>query len=619
MQSTPANIAQMRTLWQLYQVAEDEPERAESLSERIIELRHRAGMLGSTGWARAFAMRGWRSQQAGELNAAVAEYRTAVALEPSAREFRVAMASALAARNPLDVGSYMPAYVQAVWGSFDSARGRYLLLADVVLWAGFTLFFAGCLWSGAMLIRYLLVFHHSLAELLAIPLGPGLAGVLAAVAIASPLVFGVPIWWVLLGLVAAVWAFQARGEQVASVAAVAFLWLGVGLIALSSGLAAGMTTLSTQVAFTAERFDADETVVQGLENRLMRAGAIAEDGSLRVPDDQRGRMELFLYACGLRKLGFWRGSGGLEVLEIFEALSDDQAIGILATINAANIRLERGEFSLARNTYEEVRELEPARPYALFNLWRWHYEHRDTARAQELWDILAGAYPGFMRSFRLDDESLRPAVLDAGPTPIQINELIDRGLAEANHWEAASVTPTQLLQRELLRQIWWPAAALGGMIVALLIFSRFGTAVSCTSCGKRYCGRCDINPRTSGVCQACSAVLSPGLPLDSGLRRSQRVRIERHRRWGRILYYPQNLLVPGLGCATSSRTLAGWFLILGWSALAALVYCADRLPRAESFLFFSHWTPLMGIAVVALALVTYLPALLMRAEPEKPE
>jgi len=615
-QSTPANVAQIRTLWQLYQAAEGEPERAERLAERIIELRHRAGMLGSTGWARAFAMRGWRCRQAGELNAAVAEYRTAVALEPSAREFRVAMASALAARNPLDVGSYMPAYLQAVWGSFDSARGRYLLLADSVLWIGFTLLFAGCLWSGAMLIRYLLVAHHTLAELLAVPFGPGLAGLLAAAVIVSPLAFGVHIGWVLLGLTAAVWAFQKRGERVVSVAALVFLWLGAGLVALSSGLAAGMTTLSTQAAFAAERFDADETVVQGLEDRLLRAGAIAQDGSLSVPDDQHGRLELFLYACSLRKLGLWHGRGGLEILEIFEALGDDEAVGPLAAVNAANIRLERGEFSQARIACEELREREPARPYALFNLWRLHYEHRNTDRAQELWDTLTAAYPGFVRRFRLDDESLQPATLDAGPTPAQISGLIDRGLAAATLRSADSVAPTRLLQRELQRQIWWPAAALGGMIVALLVFGRFGAAVSCTSCGRIYCRHCDINPRTSEVCQSCSAVLSPGLPLDSELRRSQRARIDRHERWGRILYYPQSLLVPGLGHATSGRTLVGCVLILGWSALAALLYCADRFPRAESFPFFSHWTPLIGIAAVALALATYLPALLRREKPE---
>ena len=99
--SVPAIIVDMQDHWKRYSELADvgDQESADHLAEKMVLMRRQAGMLGNSAFARSFAMRAWRQQQSGKLDAAIKEYNFAVSLEPSAREFRTGLASALAASS----------------------------------------------------------------------------------------------------------------------------------------------------------------------------------------------------------------------------------------------------------------------------------------------------------------------------------------------------------------------------------------------------------------------------------------------------------------------------------------------------------------------------------------
>lgn len=615
-------VVDMRDHWKRYRELADvgDSESAEHLAGRIIELSHRAGMLGNTAMARGFAMRAWRQQQEGKLDEAIKEFRYAVELEPSAREYRVALAGALAARQPLDFFTYVPQYWEAFRGSFDSVRGRYLQTVDGALWIGFTLLIGAGIWFFGVLLRYIPTLHHAITELLATVFTLDIATLLATVAMFAALVSGVGLHWIALGLAAACWSFQSRAGKIVSILALAALWLGSGLIGLSSQMTAGMTTTEARAAFAADRFDADETVLLELERRL-EADLFSPNGGFRAPSDNSSRADLFVYACGLRKLGRSRGLHGIDVMDVFASLQGSDDIGRLAAVNLANIQLEREDFVSAQNNYQFAMQGYDSKPFAMFNLWRLNYARRNRTAARGIWESLVKEEQDFLKRFEIEDERMQPSLIDAAPSPRMLDLMINRGLTETADHASSAIGPLGILSNNLTGfHLIWAAAALAGMFVAHLIFSFFGKALICRTCGKVYCKHCDIDPKTSSRCQACNSIISASILLDAELRRSQEKKIKRHRKWSKVRRLVGNLVAPGLGSAWAGKPLIAAGLMALWSAAVALLYGLDRFPMTEVLPFFSHWSFLSGAFILIVGIGAYALAVLdALLEEKKPD
>lgn len=617
--SVPAMVVDMRDHWKRYRELADvgDTESAEHLAARIIELRHRSGMLGNTALSRGFAMRAWRQQQEGKLDEAIKEFRYAVELEPAAREYRVALAGALAAQQPMNVFTYVSQYWEAFRKSFDSIRGRYLLTVDGTLWLGFTLLIGGGLWFFGVLLRYIPTLRHALTELFGKVFSFNIATLLATVALFSALVSGVGLQWIALGLAAACWSFQSRGGKIVSIVALAALWFGAGLIGLSSQMTAGMTTTEARAAFAADRFDADETVILELERRLERT-MFSPRGSFRTPADNHSRVELFAYVCGLRKLGRSRGLHGIDVMDIFTVLSGTDELGRLAAVNLANIQLEREDFVPAQNNYQFAMQGYDAKPYAMFNLWRLNYERRNRSAARGIWENLVKDERAFLKRFEIEDERKQPSLIDAAPSPRMLELMINRGLAATAGLAGASIDPLGILSNSLTDvHLTWAVAALIGMLVIHLIFRFFGLATICRMCGKNYCKHCDLDPRSSPRCQACNSIKGAHILLDAELRRSQEKKIERYRKWSKIRRLGGNIVAPGLGSAWAGKPLIAAGLMVLWSSAVALFYGLDRFPRTEVLPFFSHWSFLTGAFILIIGIGVYALAVLDGIQEEK--
>jgi hypothetical protein len=617
-QPMPTILAEMQDLWQRYQKAADEglQEQCSEICERIVTLRKKAGMLDCGRFARAFAIRAWHSQQSGSSASAVREFRTAVELAPSAREYRVGLAGAIAKRSPVNVTSYVPEYWEAAVSGFSSIRGRYLMQADAALWVGVMLLVAGGAWIAAMLFRYWRPFFHTIMELVAKPFADEIATPLTAVILAIPLFFGAPLEWIILAFFAVTWAFQRRGERMLSLLTLVVCWFGAGMIMLSSQMAGGITTTEMRAAFAADRQDVEENVVLEIERRLLREGVVDTDGNIQPPDDNDSetRTQLFLYAVGLRKLGRTQGVGGVDLLSLFDALRGDDYISLQSMVIASNIRFERGNHTRAEEGYRRVLDEDPSNVFALYNWWSLS-EAKDLKNSFSLWNRLLDEHKDFLKRFDirygaeqqpLEEDQQRPDLIDANLARSDISKLVRKGLAVANGTEASEVEPLDLLAGNLSgpHNLWIPIV-FAAMLAAHFALKKVGMASSCRSCGKVFCKHCDLEPTASSRCQACNSVLTLSSPIDAELGRSQKQRIKRHEKYFRVKTLVYNIIAPGLGNTLAGRPMVGAGLLLLWSCFVSLVYFTVGAPRTESMPFFSHWTFFLGLAALLLAAASY--------------
>ena len=608
--SIPAIVVDMQDHWKRYSELADvgDQESADHLAQKMIIMRHQAGMLGSSAFARGFAMRAWRQQQTGNLDEAIKEYNYAISLEPTAREFRTGLASALAAKGFMNIGSYAPQYTQALFDSLGTLKGRYFFLTEFTLWFGVAMLLAGCLWLASVILRHIRSLHRSLSEVLERFASDDVATLLSLVILVSPLFFGVGLEWLALSWAAACWAFQGSGGKAVSVAALILIWVSLSLIGLSSDLTAGTTMLEVRAAFAAERNDSDEAAVLELEQRFA-GDVLLPEGEIGEVGNDAKRMELFLYASGLRKLGKSRGAEDADVLDIFSVLRGSDQLGRLAAVTLANIQFEREDFVSAQSNYEFALENSAAKPYALYNLWRLNFEKRSRVDARAFINRLIKEEPDFIDRFGVENEELQPVLIDASPSEPMLQGLIERGLATAtgskNPTGAREIWLGRLLETHQL----WVVGALAGMVFSYFFFRFFGISGICSTCGKAYSKRSDLDPKVSKRCQACNAALAANAPLDPELRRRQLQRIQKRRGYNKIKWMAANILVPGLGSAWMGYPLEGAGILLLWSTLASLVYCIGGFPRPDVLPFYSHWTFLSILLIVVLALASYAAAI----------
>lgn len=604
----------MQSLWQTYQSPSMNRERGEIIAEQIVQLRHRAGMRSFSSLARAFAMRGWREIQEGRLLAALDAMQVAVRLDPYSREMRSGLASALAARDPINIFEYLPVHIDSFAASFGTEEGRYQLLADISQLLGVSLLIFAILWGVAMLWRHLPALHHTISELLAVFFRHDLSGILAAMVLVSPIVFGVEFIWLVLFLVAATWGFQSGAEKGITVGGVILGLCGAGLIFLSSTMAVGLTDPLTQAGFAAERLDSNYAMVNTLEKALTETGALGQ-GVISDSLTDTQRRDLFLYAIGKRKLG-QEQAAGIDLLAMFDrlaAMSDD--LGMRARVNAANMRYERGDIRGAMLAYEGCLVSRAAEPFALYNLWRLNYYSLGNLDvAEELMGRLRGSFPDFVRNFSIENLDYQPELIDAGLSRQEVQSMIGMGLARAIGASGGPVDPAGIFatfvsdnQRGVML-----AGALGLMLVSHFVLGMFGFAVPCKDCGKVFCHSCDIDPKSSRSCQACNSVKALKKAVDAELRRDQMKKIEVHgkrRTWETLI---ANLVVPGLGTVARS----GWFwvgagLLLLFSLTAGFAYSLDRMPRTEALPYFSHWNLLTILVFTVMCAAAWITGLIL--------
>lgn len=603
-QSLPTRIERMHALWQDYQDLELNPDRANLIADQIVQFRHKTGMLSNRSLARAFAMRAWRHLKEGERIAAEKEMNIAASLDPFSREIKSGMAAVKAAGNPLNIFEYFPLYLESIFSSFGTREGQYLLLTDLSLWAGVSLFIFCFAWGLSMLVRYFLPLHHAVMEIISPIVSHDFAALIALMLLGSPLIFGFMLHWLLSAYIALVWAFQTGLEKTISIVTIPLIWMAAGLINMSSSMAVGFTDPYIQAGFSGEFQDSNLSMIRDLENRLKGVGVIRE-GVVSQGLDSIHKRDLFILANGYRKLGF-NAIDGIELINIYETLKGDDSIGMRARVNAANILMERDNIRDAMQEYELALQSPDAKPFALYNLWRLNNILRYTSKANELYNSLASEYPEFIDDYFVDHPDYFPELVDAGLNDQEIDILIQSGLARANGTLEPKMRPVEFFLNFIFSvNAVWMLANLALMGISMIIVALNGRSAVCIRCGKVYCKKCDLDPRSTSTCQACNAISTLKTAIDAELRQMQKSKISRFskRRW--LVGVFSNVLLPGLGNLFHNKIVSGSIIMFIWSFLAGTVYSLDRMPRAESLPFFSHWSIVSAILVIILFLATY--------------
>ena len=603
-QPLATRLERMHALWQDYQDLELNPDRANLIADQIVQYRHKTGMLSNRSLARAFAMRAWRHLREGERIAAEKEMNIAALLDPFSREIKSGMAAVKAAENPLNIFNYFPLYIDSILSSFGSREGQYQLIADVALWAGVSLFIFCFAWGLSMLVRYFLPLHHAIMEIISPVVSPDFAALIALMLLGAPLIFGFKLHWLLSAYIAIVWAFQSGLEKTISIVTIPLIWMAAGLINMSSSMAVGFTDPYIQAGFSGEFQDSNLSMIRDLENRLIGVGVL-RNGTISEGLDDIHRRDLFILANGYRKLGL-NYLEGIDLLQVYETLKGDDSIGMRASVNAANILMERDNIREAMLEYEVALQSPDSKPYALYNLWRLNNILRYTSKANDLYNSLASEFPDFVDDYNVDDPEFFPELIDAGLTSREIDILIQSGLARANNSMEPRMKPTDFFFSFIFSvNAIWMVANLLLMGISMVIVAINGRSSVCIRCGKVFCKKCDLDPKSTSTCQACNAVSALKTAVDVELRQMQRGKISKfsRRRWLRGVF--ANVAIPGLGNLFHNKIVSGSIIMFIWSFLAGTVYSLDRMPRAESLPFFSHWSIVSVIFAVILFLSTY--------------
>jgi len=601
-QSIPAMVDQMNSLWQTFREPLISSERSNIIAEQMITLRHRSGMLSNMMLARAFGLRAWAALQDGNLREAERLYSHAVALDPYSRELRVGAASVRFAQNPINIFNYLPAYFEAVLVSFDTHSGRYTLLNDIFILFGVTGVIFMAAWALYCLLIYLPLLHNSLREALNIPFTLELSGPIALLLLGLPVALAPSLWLAAMLLFTLTWVFQTKAKRIVSIVAIAMAVLGLTCLEVADDLATAASDTAVQAAFSAETFDSSSAVIAALESKLKQQGALNDDGvAATLTDDQR--LQIYLYGVSLRKMGVLQGNLDLE--NLFAQLIGPDSIGRRARIVWGTIRIEKDDLRAGSQAYQTVlRGNDYAETFALYNLARLNYFLGNTGDAQQYFDTLKSNFARYIERFDVDTIGVRPQFIDPGLSDEEIVQFISASINEASGGKAGSALELFLVSITQNQGVWL-MLIIGAGFISWLLFRSFGISRYCSSCGKRYSKHNDLDPQSSKICQSCNSLKALQTTVDGRLRRQQEDKIKSYGKIQGLLSLPTLILFPFAITARKGATILTIIVLGLWSLALSFIFTLDKMPRMEALPYFSHWSALSVLITVVLLGAVY--------------
>ena len=199
---------------------------------------------------------------------------------------------------------------------------------------------------------------------------------------------------------------------------------------------------------------------------------------------------------------------------------------------------------------------------------------------------------------------MRPHLIAAGLNYEDLDYLLDRAeIMKAASKPELSLTGNAFIDSLISMNYMWLPVGLGLIIMLTFVVGKFGKSVKCESCGKRYCKRCDLDPRSSKLCQACTSVKALKTAADENLKRTQINRINKFKNRHTVTNLMLNLFAPGTGFINGEKMLWGLILIPVYAFIVSLIYNFTFLPLFEQFPFFGHWNPL-SITILSILILT---------------
>ena len=585
------------SLWADYKRAADagdEPERTRQLLA-IGWLRIERNIRSLDNIALALVARAQDQIKKGNLDKAQQELRTAVSLDSHLPDAHFALAKLEIKRGPVGYVSAFDDVLAAMLARLPTARGRYPLVALVVLVGVFALFATAATFAVAMLVRHGGLLLHDIEESVGFGSRAAAFGVFAVflfVPVMTLQGYGwLPFWWTAL-----LFVYLSRIEQV----------LGALLIATTLVVAPATGMIEAYVL-------AQENPVLGAGLRTVEAGP-----DTRALVDLQAAVERFpedkdlKYLLGLQ----YKKAGRYEdAASVYRQILSTNATDAIAQNNLANIEFAKGTtqgLNSALGYYQQATQQDASKAQmatlyynmSLAHLQRFEYELSHAARTKA---------DGYDRGLTSEYEGLWKGTTDRGATEATA---VDLSLSPDEVWGKFIGTRDGVrVQNNAGRggSIFEPVSAssliMNRFTIFALVFAGLIWAVSqwrgskaftlrCQKCGTPFCRKCQLTAAVTGLCTQCHHLFVVRDGVSGPARNTKMLEVQREEGRRNKVFRVLSLLLPGAGQMYAQQPWLGFPLTLMWFTLIAFLLVGGRMvPVTEAPSALSSPWPVVLVAI----------------------
>jgi tetratricopeptide (TPR) repeat protein len=516
-------------------------------------------------------------------------------LAPHLPDGEVSAARAHFAEDTFALGAIFGSLYKAATLTFESPRHRDTYLANAIVVFGLTCLCAVLTFLLLQLLRYVRFLRHDFGDLLRI--GPIPSGVLLAVVLALPVIFGIAPLGVVLLWGTVFFFYQKTSERVVSLVCLSI----AALMPLLIHLAAPFFVVQSQMGIDLAELGTGYPPAEVLER--------AEGRVRRNPDE----FELTFLLARLRKS---RGEDEAAEKLYKQALVLKERHPALLN-NYANFLVITGRASQAVSYYENALKHEPKLAVAQYNLAQCHRHLASKGIASSL------EKHAHARQLAEDLDPVAVKGFQAIETNNRNRYIIDAPLSDAEvHARAQrAVGSIEVLSAQMWERFaeWLPLKAAPwvplGLIALLGIFwiarLRTRVAFACEHCEGTACTRCYPELSAGRVCHQCHDIFLRGTAIDAKLRLEREAQIHRHQTRRRRIRVALSAILMGSGQILAGRAGRGFVLVclfffllfefLFWNGIVRYPLGVDATPSlARGILLGLTFVPayLIGLAGV---------------------
>lgn len=546
---TDADLLAAWLKWSRAHAALDSAAAAKAQQE-LLTLRQEVGASDmdtfSLGFLRAAEVRRLAQDDAGAMQLTEA----AVTLAPELPYARVALAEALARKEPGDFGRYSAELRAALESLVRSPRYLRPALADIATSVLAALLATVTVVVGVLFLRRVRYLLHDFHHLLPRGVARWQSASLALLLLTIPMVFRLGLVPVLLVLLLSVALYLPLRERLLA----SVMVLLMGLVPMAAGRLASYTAFAGTAA---------EDVLL-LESGSLGAEVAAERVRFR---HESGANITFAELFALGRYELRRGLLP-QAIDHFKAASALRSRHAALLTNWGNALFASGNEAGAIQLYTDASQYDPSLAAPYYNLFHAYRRRAMVASDEDLQRENAQASEALSNAQRLDrelltreppkdDRLLLNTLLISPPLPRE-------DLPEPQGTEALAERVEAQLARALIgTNTGTTGAALagGGALLAFLfglLASRFAVARECEQCGRSVCRRCDKDlGMGSKMCAQCVNVFSRKGAVTPQVRVLKQLQITRYRAWMGRISFVLGALVSGAGHLFSGLSVRG--------------------------------------------------------------
>jgi tetratricopeptide (TPR) repeat protein len=523
---------------------------AAKAQQELLTLRQEVGASDMDTFSLGFLRAAEARRRAQDESGAMQLTEAAVALAPQFPYARVALAEALARRDPGDFSRYSAELKGALASLVRSPRYLRPALADIA-----TSVLAALLATATVVVvvlflrrvRYLLHdFHHLLPRAVA----RWQSATLGLLLLSMPVVFRLGLVPVLLVLLLSVSLYLPLRERLLA----AILVVLMGLVPLAAGRLASYTAFAGTAA---------EDVL------LLESGSLGAEGAAERVRFRKESGANVTFA-ELFALGRYEVRRGLlpEAIEHFKAASEMRTRHAALLTNWGNTLFASGNESGAVQLYTDATQSDPSLAAPYYNLFHAYRRRAMLASDEDLQRENAQSSEALSTAQRLDrelltreppkdDRLLLNTLLLSPPLPRE-----DLPAPQGNEALAERVE-AQLARALIGTNTGMVGAALAGGFALLaflfgLLATRFSVARECEQCGRSVCRRCDKDLGLgSKMCAQCVNAFARKGAVTPQVRVLKQLQITRYRAWMGRISFTLGALVSGAGHLFTGLPLRG--------------------------------------------------------------